>query len=608
MLKLFENYILALTRLSPFCKGGNAKGVGVLLLSLLSLTSHANILDTLKSNNSNNKVIPAEQAFKIQAEIKDNKILVSTQTDNSTYLYQDKFKFSTNNSSIKLGTPNFPSNPANSTKKHDEELGDYVALHGNFIITIPYQTTKAAKFALTINYQGCSKYGVCYPPQKKNFNLFIENKEQNSALDLLQNNNIFLISLGFLALGILLSFTPCVLPILPILSRIIIGQKEHSTRKGFILSFSYVQGMSVAYALAGLLIASGGANLTAELQRPWIITLTSIIFFILALSMFGVFNLQLPHGFEDKIDHFRRKQKQGSVAGAFIMGFVSSLIVSPCISAPLAGALIYIANTGNMLIGGVALYLLGIGMGIPLILIGASFGNLLPKAGGWMNSIKNTLGVVLIGISIYLLARILPGQIILVLWGVLLLLCAVQLGLLERAETTILLFKKGIGLIFGLYGLLLIIGATLNGTDIFHPLNNAITNSNLSKTIFHKNYQKINNYAELERVLARAPKNKIIMLDFYADWCVECKILQREILENNDVEEKLKNVQVLKADITKYSNQDKKLMQKLGVFNPPSILFFANKREITGARIISKPSKEEFLEKLNIAEQWIKTN
>lgn len=530
--------------------------------------------------------------FEISVSDSDQQIIINADTSPSTYLYKHGFKFSTNDAT--LGQITYPK----GINKYDPELGNYTIFRNNFQIKIAVSDIKNNPVKFKLEYQGCSDQGVCFAPEYKNFDLKFNKINQNINTNINVNHSIdtVLKILGFFVLGILLSFTPCVLPIIPILSKIIVGQKKVSTYKSFLLSFSYVQGMSIAYAISGVLIALGGANLSAELQRPSILIITSIIFVILAFSMFGAFQLKLPESFENKIDTFRKKQQHGSIIGTFLMGFISSLILSPCISAPIAGALIYIAQTGNTLIGGLSLYTLGLGMGIPLILLGTSFGKLLPKSGPWMETIKNILGILLLAVAISLLDRVLPGPIILAISGVTLIFIAIYAGLFDKNNTKFTHFKKSLGALLLIYGTILIIGATLNGNQILHPFNNAYLLH--ASTCNNKNYQKFivfKNYTNLKNAIASAPKNKLVIVDVYANWCVSCKIMERDVFHNPIVQEKLKNALLLKADLSNFNQDAKNILHELKVFNPPNVIFFKNNQEIDNTRINHQVNADEFL-------------
>lgn len=405
-----------------------------------------------------------------------------------------------------------------------------------------------SEITLKAYYQGCSEtFHICYPPTEKEVTLTLPAKtdnvktaelesdtllaatvplsEQDRLAQSLAQDSLTKILFVFFGLGILLAFTPCVFPMIPILSSIIIGEGEKiTTHRAFILSLTYVLAMSVTYTAAGVLTGLLGENLQAAFQNPWIIGSFSGLFVILALSMFGLFELQLPHFIQHHLHTISHKQQGGTLIGAGLMGLISGVIVGPCLAPPLAGALIFIGQHGDPVLGGAALFSMSLGMGLPLIAIGTSEGSLLPRAGDWMNTIKSVFGILMLGLAIWMLERILPGWISLLLWGSLLIVAAIYLGALNSLGIDAsgwAKFWKGIGLILLIYGGLLIVGGSQGGNNVWQPLNIVAAHDNQTKETSAVQFTQVNDLEELNRALTQTTKP--VMLDFYADWCVDCK-------------------------------------------------------------------------------------
>lgn len=563
-----------------------------------------------------NKPLSTDEAFKFSAYAKNSSTIVATwQIASKHYLYRDRIKFDTSGPhQPKLAPVVLPA----GIPHEDEVLGKYQIYKSNLQIPIKL-LSKAATINLVATYQGCSADGFCYPPVTKqvqislrsNFNQVVvgttlvgihqlENSapmpQQEQVVFLLKKGKLWLIIAGFFGFGFLLAFTPCVLPMIPILSGIIIGHADQiSTKKAFLLSLTYVLSMSITYAIAGILAGVLGGSLQAMLQNPWVISCFSILFVLLALSLFGLYNLHLPAIFTQRIDAVSRKQKSGSYWGVAIMGCLATLIVSPCITPPLIGALSYISQTGDALLGGCALFVMGLGMGLPLLVIGTSGGKLLPKSGPWMDAVKSIFGVFMLGVAIWMLSRIVPGQIILLLWALLLITCAIFLGAFNpRATDGWHRLWKGVGLVLVIYSIALIIGAAMGNKDPFHPLRFQDIRSKKSNAI---KFKRIKTIKDFNHALAKAKKkNKYVMLDFYADWCVACIQMENGAFADLQVKNALKNFILLQADVTANDANDKQLEQSLNVVAPPTIIFFApNGKELIHYRIVGEQNTNEFL-------------
>lgn len=579
-------------------------------------TTISNIFDGF--NSAPNKLLEAEQAFKLSAQMDDTQnIQLSWQIADGYYLYRDKIKLNLEPDTIKLSPVIFPA----GTIKQDEIFGRTLVYYQHLTLTqgllgTPSDTTE---IKLTINFQGCAEIGVCYPPMSKtvlftllpssqkniasNPTVLSDSQSDEVALGLAENS-FWLTTLIFLGSGLLLSFTPCVFPMIPILSGIIIGHgKGLTTRKAFFISLSYVLASALTYAGFGILAGLFGENLQASFQNPWILSSFSIIFVLLALSMFGLYPLQLPGVFQNKISQLSQHQKRGSLLGAAIMGILSTLIVGPCVAAPLAGILIYIGQTGDAILGGLALFSMGLGMGIPLVLIGISAGKYLPKAGHWMEPIKYFFGVLLLAVAIWLMQRILPASIVLLLWAALLIISAVYLKATDPLPSHLSGWQKlskGIGVLFLIYGIILMLGAASGGSNPLKPLENlgASTNKQIGRSSL--TFQPIKNVEELNRVLTRAQQKKQpVMLDFYADWCISCKEMETLTFSNPQVKAALKNTLLLQIDVTKNTREDRNLLKKFNLVGPPAILLFNHKESLqTTSKVIGFMAPEDFLKRL----------
>lgn len=575
--------------------------------------------------------LPAQDVFHFSSKILDpNTILLHWEVKPGYFLYRSRIKATTQNDLIQLGTIRMPK----GILKQDKLNGQYEIYRQSVGIPLPVLGLKSGSAQLLVQFQGCADSGFCYPPMAKLLTLTIDKhlaitklkiadanapqpgpiateqhltkSDTESISDILSNHSLLLVVFSFLGFGLLLSFTPCVLPMVPVLSGIIIGHgKDITTKKAFLLSLTYVLSMSATYALVGVIVAGLGANLQVALQNPWAIGTFALLFVLLALSMFGFYELRLPLRLQQKLSGISQHQKSGAYVGVAVMGFLSTLILSPCITAPLVGALSYIANSGDMLQGGVALFALGIGMGIPLLLIGTSAGKLLPKTGRWMNQVKAFFGVLLLAVAIYLLSRILPGPINLLLWAALLIFSASFMSVWRHQEQPIQHpFAKGASIIMLVYGILLIIGASMGGSDPLEPLsplNAYVKNQSSNRTNTNAiSFTRVKSVADVNAALKQAKaKKRPVLLDFYADWCISCKWMERTVLSDPDVLSMFKGMILLKADVTQNDKQDRQLLSHFGVIAPPTYLLFnINGDEVKAARIIGETDREKFLTKL----------
>lgn len=563
--------------------------------------------------------IPVDDAFQFSATVnKDNTISAHWQIAPGYHLYRDRFCFKMLEPTARYY--NKLSLPA-GIQKQDDILGKYQVFNNSLNVNIPISKKTSKQITMLVCYQGCSDSNFCYPPVTKKFTVNLADvgekvkginaspitpatitpaSEQDKITQLLSTSSFGWILLSFFGFGILLTFTPCVLPMIPILSGIIIGHdKKVSHRKAFWLSLTYVLSMAVTYALAGVAAGFAGQSIQTAFQNPWVIVTFSFIFVLLALSLFGFYELRLPSSLLEKLGNISHHQKSGSYIGVAIMGCLATLIVSPCVTAPLIGALAYIGNTGDAVLGGSALFVMALGMGIPILIIGTSHASLLPRAGAWMNTVKSFFGVLMLGVAIWMLSRIIPPHITLLLWAGLLLVCSIYMGLMHRALTGWQKFWKGIALVFAIYGIFLMIGFATGNSDPLKPLASFSIEKQsyqLKATVF----QPVKSVSDFEAKLQQGMhNNQITMLDFYADWCIACKEMEHKTFDNAQVATQLQNFNVLQANITNNDMLDKALMKKYDVIAPPAILFFdTDGNEIKSARIIGEMDAKTFLQHL----------
>jgi len=430
-----------------------------------------------------------------------------------------------------------------------------------------------------------------------------EQSEQDRLFSMLGSNSLWLNVATFFGLGLLLAFTPCVLPMIPILSSLIVGQGESmSTAKAFRLSLVYVLVMASTYAVVGIIVGLSGYNVQAFLQNPWVLSTIAVLFVALSLSMFGFYELQMPTGLQNKLTQWSNKQGGGQLSGVAAMGFISTLIVGPCVTAPLAGALIYIAKTGDAFIGGAALFSLGLGMGAPLLLIGTSAGKLVPRAGAWMNTTKHIFGILMLGMAIYMISRFLPPSITMSLYGILAIMSGVYLGATDTVDKNSngwQRFGKGAGLVVSVYGLALLIGAFSGGSGYTTPLRGVMSasNSDSINTQTHAlPFQPVKGIDGLRRAVNQASaQGRPVMLDFYADWCISCKEMEAFTFSDARVQALLKEAIVVQADVTANDSEDQALLKQFDLFGPPGIIFYdARGNEIPAARVVGFMSADKF--------------
>lgn len=536
--------------------------------------------------------IPASEAFRYEViALSDTALSARFTMAPDIYLYKDQLQFTTFSSGVTLGQPKFPE----ASLKDDPEFGLVDVYYDVVEIEIPYTRSQAVnQLAIEAAFQGCEDGKICYPPESRLVTVDLPmakqlidetktvatpsagmSETQQLTADI-ADNPMWLTVLKFLGFGLLLSLTPCVFPMIPILSSLIVGQKNPSTSRAFVLSLTYVLAMALTYTIVGVVAGLAGANLQAMFQKPWIIISFSVVFVLLALSMFGYYELQLPAKWQNKLSSISNKQKGGSLLGVAVMGFLSALIVGPCVAPPLAAAVIYISTEqSGAVLGGLALFAMSMGMGLPLIAIGTSAGKWMPSSGGWMNVVKAFFGVALIGMAIWFLSRILDANVVLYLWAVLILFSAVMWSAYAKNNG-----MNGMGAAFFdavkvlgvLVGSAQLIGAMAGGTDPLRPLKGVFSSSAQAK-VAQLQFTKIKSLDELQSALQSS--DKPVYFDFYADWCTECKRMEATTFQDPGLVAMSESFTLLKADVTANDEVDAALMAYFQIVGPPASLFFA---------------------------------
>jgi thiol:disulfide interchange protein DsbD len=533
------------------------------------------------------------------------------------YLYRDKLQFKSASDAVQLDAAQLPP----GKRKHDEFFGEVETYRGDLRIKVPYRSAPgAAEFTLIALSQGCADAGVCYVPQEQKVVVRLASTGAaapewgpsaagpglfagsggNDDLRVARvfDNATWLVVLTFFGFGLLLAFTPCVLPMVPILSGIIVGHGHRVTRMhGFLLSLAYVLGMALTYAVAGVLAGLSGALLSSALQNPWVLGGFSAIFVVLAGSMLGWYKLQLPQGLQTHLAATLNRLPGGRYAAVFVMGALSALIAGPCVAAPLAGALLYIGQSGNVALGGTALFAMAVGMGVPLLLIGVSAGTLLPRVGPWMQTVQRAFGYLLLGVAIYFVSPLLSVPVHMGAWAVLLVFVALQLRALDSLPAqagAFPRFAKGVGIVMLVAGVVYLVGALSGAQDFRQPLPFLRTASAVRADAALPVFQRVNSVAELESAV-RASAGRPVMLDFYADWCVSCKEMERDTFTDARVRARLERMLTLQADVTANTADHLALLKRFRLFGPPGIVFFdGGGREIEGLRVVGFQPPAEF--------------
>lgn len=584
------------------------------------------LLFALAAGAAEPELLEPQQAFRFSARMLDaSSVEVRYQIAPGYYLYRDKLKFSAEPAQIRLDTSRLPLGKI----KKDEFFGEVQIYRGDLRVVLPVavEGQPVTDWVLSATSQGCADIGVCYAPQESRADLKLvaamssagdggvsallqpapgmapgatlprlPAQSEDARIAELFRGGFGLLIASFFGFGLLLAFTPCVFPMIPILSGILIPHGERLTHmRGFLLSLAYVLGMAITYAVAGVVAGLVGTMLSSALQNPWVLGAFAIVFVVLALSMFGLYELQMPVALQTRLASASSHLHGGHFASVFAMGILSALIVGPCVAAPLAGALLYIGQSGNTVLGGAALFAMALGMGAPLLVVGASTGALLPKSGPWLENVKKVFGVVLLGVAIYLISPVVPAAVHLLLWAALLIVSAIYLHAVDplpHDASGLLKLWKGIGVIALLAGVALLVGALSGGRDVLQPLSGLRVGAApiRSPTLF----QRVNNVDEFTRAL-RAAQGKPVMLDFYADWCVSCKEMERDTFSAPPVQSRLAQIVKMQADVTENTAEDQALLKRFGLFGPPGMLFFdRHGSEIRALRVIGFEDADKF--------------
>ena len=571
---------------------------------------------------ANSDFLPVDEAFEpILTAIDGNNVEVAIRVTDGYYLYKDKFSATILSDVAQAGRLELPAGEI----KNDQYFGEMEVYHGDVFgkLSVARATPAAMDVEIELKYQGCADGGICYPPATRVLSVSLPEatavgalaavaastdsgapmiSEQGRLAQVITTAHIGSVIAIFFGLGLLLAFTPCVLPMIPILSGIIAGEGDNiSPARGFSLALSYVMGMALIYTAAGVGAAAAGLQLQAMFNQPWVLILFSSLFVVLALGMFGMFELQMPSAIQTRLAGISGNQKSGTAIGAFVMGGLSALVVTACVAPALIATLTVMAQTGDMLRGGTALFAMSLGMGAPLLLVGAAQGKLLPKAGAWMVAVKSAFGFMMLGMGIWMMARILPGEVTLAAYGVLIFMAGVFLGGLTQLTPESLGVQKlgkGVGLLAVIYGAVLLVGSLAGGDSMLRPLASLNSGGGVAYVEEHRglDFQRIKTTADLDAALASAAANgQSAMLDFYADWCVSCIEMEEYTFTDGGVQNALSNTVLLQADVTANDDEDQALLERFGVFGPPTIIFFGGDgMQRNGYEVVGYMKAKEF--------------
>ena len=565
--------------------------------------------------SNEDQFLPVDQAFVFTAMADGaDRVRLDWQVAPGYYLYRHRTSARTQTPGFALGEIAMPA----GKKKTDEFFGDVEVYYGILTATVPVTRPEgASSFEIQVTYQGCADAGLCYPPVTKSVAIELPPpgtasagapapmvSEQDRLSTLIAGGNLFAILASFFGFGLLLAFTPCVLPMIPILSGIIAGQGAAATpRRSFLLSVTYVLGMALTYTVAGAAFAAAGQQAQAFFQQPWIIIAFAALFVVLALAMFGLFDLKIPSALETRLASVSGRQKSGSFVGTAVMGALSALVVTACVAPPMVAALAVIGQTGDVMRGAMALFAMAIGMGTPLLFVGVAGGRFLPHAGAWMTTVKALFGVLFLGVAVWMLERILPGSLTLALWALLVIVGGYYFGGFGRSGPGTeagRLVTRGLGLAAIVWGTIMMIGAAAGGHDPLQPLRGAsipgLGGQAGTESFAALPFRHIASAEELDRELAAAQAaGKPVMLDFYADWCVSCKEMEKYTVSVPDVQKDLAGFVLRKADVTANSAADQALFRRFGVYGPPTTAFFGTEgRECRPFRLVGFVKADDF--------------
>jgi thioredoxin:protein disulfide reductase len=569
--------------------------------------SRTGIDAVLSAKSSGDDFLSPDRAFRLDA-LGDgtDRVRLNWEIADGYYLYKSRIHVDTPSSAAQLGAAQFPAGDI----KNDEFFGKQEVYHHALAVTVPVARASggALQLPLKVTYQGCAEAGLCYPPITRTINVALAGGSGLSAISSasaaegggpseqsrfaqLLTGNLFLMVGGFYLAGLLLACTPCVLPMVPILSGIVAGSGANvTTGRAFALSATYVLGMALTYTAAGIVGAAMGHEVQALFQRWWVLALFAAVFVAMALSMFGLFSVQMPVVIQTRLANASNRQSAGTFTGVAIMGGLSALIVTTCVGPALVAALLVISQTGQMVRGGAALFAMSIGMGTPLLIVGASAGKLLPKAGAWMDFVKKLFGVMMLAVAAWMLARIVPDRVVLLLWAVPALTLAWLLWFELRTRSATVWALRVVGLAAGLYGVALATGSALGGTDPLRPI------PALAHQAPELPFRRIRTVADLEHAVQEASAAKRgVLLDFSADWCTSCKEMERYTFTDPKVQSALANVTLLRADVTADDADDQALLKHFGIIGPPTIAFYGpDGHERPGYRVVGYMKADAF--------------
>ncbi|WP_286219987.1 protein-disulfide reductase DsbD [Marinobacter apostichopi] len=622
---------------------GLALTLTLALCALLTIASPAFALGSGSNSlfgGNNSGFLPVDEALPFRHSTDNGAVILAWDVTPGHYLYKGRLSVSPVTEGVETGEPQF--SLAGKTT-HDEFFGEVTVFYDPVEVRVPITLPEGVREAeLKVTYQGCAEAGLCYPPQTRDVlyfpgsdasaNTAVATASDNASsgtntgantpatsdmntstatglAGFLSQQSTLVIAGVFFLLGLGLTFTPCVLPMVPIISTLVSGRNTRSSGQALMLSSSYVLGMALTYAAAGVLTGLLGAsfNLQAQLQSPWVLGGFAALFVLFALSMFDLFEIQLPRAIREPLDNASHRLTGGRMISIFGIGALSALIVSPCVSAPLAGSLLYISTTQDAVIGGAALFALGLGMGVPLILVAVGGRKLLPGTGHWMTTVKHFYGVMLLAVAIWLVERLVPAWTALTLWGLLVAITGVQLGAFDAAKAGWERTRKGFGLVLFAYGLALLAGAVGGAQDPLNPLtpftadsSMSVPSSGLTSGTNHALFQRVESPEDIRAMLTEAhSQSRPVVLDFYADWCISCKVMERNVFSDPQVVQALTPYTLLQIDLTENTPAQQALLNELGLFGPPAILFYSrNGQELPNQRILGEMDREEFMRHL----------
>ncbi|MGO2241719.1 MAG: protein-disulfide reductase DsbD [Halomonas sp.] len=613
--------------------------VFALLLIGLPLMAHA---QWFSPSSNQDAFLPVMEAFEPTAWHDEDTLYIGVDIADEYYLYRHQFAVSSQIESVDLGEPNIPQ----GTFINDEFMGDVYVFRDQLVFEVPLSTPYSGPLDIILTFQGCADAGLCYPPEQVDLQAsetqppsqfanwqadnsgsdaaasvsgqvtadtamqsdFSAPQSEDSRFSSLISSASLPLALGlFFIAGLGLTFTPCVLPMIPILSSIVVGQNPTRSR-AFVLSASYVLGMSATYALVGVLMGLFGAglNLQARLQSAPVLITFAVLFSLFALAMFGAFNLNLSPRLTSRIDAWQTRAQRSGPAGLAVAGALSVLVVSPCVTAPLAGALVFISSTGDAALGGAVLFALGLGMGVPLLLVGTFGATLLPRSGAWMNGVKIGFGLLLLGVAIWMIERLVAAPVALLLWAALAIGSALALGALNinqplgwpRARQTLALMLLT-------WGILLVIGAAQGGNNPLRPLA-AVSNPANAVQAQALSFTEVDALSALEDEIANAKNShQPVFVHFTADWCISCKLMERDVYPDARVTAALSGYKLIAADVTHTDSNSRELLDQFNLFGPPSLLFFNQGQELRDARIQGEVTADQLQQHLESVSQWI---